>query len=253
MSRPLGDPVAEAQGIVEAATARGLTLRIVGGVAVALRAPSIARVSPERTYHDIDLAGRGGRSADVARLLGDLGYAAAERFNKLNGAERLLFHAPDGRRLDVFFDRLRMCHELPFRARLETEPLTLPLADLLLSKLQIVELTERDEQDILALLADHPLAASDDGGIATPRLAAVCAADWGWWRTVDLNLERLTARWSAAALAEPATLSETRLRALQRADELRQELAAAPKSAAWRLRAAVGERLRWYELPEEPR
>jgi hypothetical protein len=254
----LADPSAEARRIVQAADAAGLPIRVVGGVGVALICPTVEKLRPVRAYHDIDLAAPA-RAPAIARHMAALGYGASTRFNALNGAERMLFHDPGGRRIDVFIDTLRMCHELPFGKRLTAWPLTLSAADLLLSKLQIVELTERDAQDVLALLADHGLSEADGDGIDVRRVREVCSRDWGWWRTVDDNLVGRIARWESAAGAGAASAElasappEASARALERARDLRADLAAAPKSAGWRLRAVVGPRLRWYETPEEVR
>lgn len=247
----LADPRAEARRIVEAADADGLAIRVVGGVGIALIAPTIGQLQPTRTYHDIDLAAPA-RAPAIARLMAALGYGAAIEFNALNGSERMLFHDPGGRRIDVFIDTLRMCHELPFRAQLTAWPWTLPAADLLLSKLQIVEFTDRDGQDVLALLADHHLSETDGEGIELRRIRDVCSTDWGWWRTVDDNLARLIAGWGEGRAAA-GTAPEASSVALERARELREGLATSPKSIGWRLRSLVGPRLRWYELPEEVR
>lgn len=242
----LEDPVEETRRILAAGDERRLLLRAVGGIAIALRAPSVRQLSPPRTYHDIDLATRGGASPAVTDLFLALGYSAADRFNKLNGSERLLFHDRHGRRVDVFVDRLRMCHTLEFGSRLGDEPLTLTLADLALSKLQIVEMTPRDGQDLLALFADHPLTGQAGDGTGADRIVAVCATDWSWWRTVTDNLRGFLERWSAggSALEQAAVPRVTSL--LQRLDE-------APKTLAWRMRARLGAHKRWYELPEEVR
>jgi len=248
------DPVAETRRILAAAEAASLPLRAIGGVAVAMMAPTIARLQPTRSYHDIDLAAvaRSGTPV-VSRFMTGLGYEAARSFNMLNGAERLLFHDPVGRRVDVFIDTLRMCHVLPFAARLELRPSTLPAADLVLSKLQIVELTDRDMQDLQALFADLALTESDTDGIGRARIRQVCGADWGWWRTVDDNLRRLSDAWQI----QLATVGPESARALgtavERANDLRRELATCPKSVGWRIRAKVGTRVGWYESPEEVR
>ena len=249
----LTDPVDEALRIIDAARQAGLAIRAIGGIAVALVAPTVRRLEPRRTYHDIDLVAPAATAA-VTRVLTALDYEPAREFNTLNGSERLLFHDADGRRVDVFIDTLRMCHELRLadRTRSEAWPWTLPPADLLLSKLQIVEQTDRDGQDVLALLADHELVESEHGGIELPRLRQVCGADWGWWRTVDGNLDRLIARWAEPAAGETAPAG-ARSSALARARTVRADLAACPKSMGWRARAAVGTRIRWYDLPEEVR
>jgi hypothetical protein len=242
----LADPVAEAQRLVDLARADRLTLRIVGGIGVAINAPSIGSADPPRTYHDIDLVAPAG-SAAVARCLTAAGYVPAQRFNALNGSERLLFHDPSGRRVDVFMERISMCHVLDVRDRLTIHPWTLPPSDLLLTKLQIVEMTERDAQDVRALLTDNDLS-NDDDGIDRRRLRAVCAADWGWWRTIDGSLATLIERWRAETPND-----ETHTTSIARAVAIRADLAAAPTSLAWRVRARIGERMRWYELPEEVR
>ncbi len=160
----------------------------------------------------------------------------------LNGGERLIFDDPaQGRHVDVFLDVLRMCHDLDFRRRLNLDAQTLPLADLLLSKLQIVEMTERDALDTLAILRDQTLRDGDEAGINLRRLAEVCGGDWGWWRTTGDNLEKLSVR--------SAGFADCREQVLR----LRQFLRDVPKSPRWRARAVIGDRKRWYELPEEVR
>lgn len=246
MAPVLENPVAETRRIVAVADDRGLLLRALGGIAIALRSPSVRELEPPRIYHDIDLAARGGSSSAISSVFADLGYAASDRFNKLNGSERLLFHDPRGRRVDVFVDRLRMCHTLEFGSRLADEPLTLTLADLALSKLQIVEMTPRDGQDLLALFGDHPLTERANEGIEIGRIVSLCSSDWAWWRTVTDNLRSLGERWSPDR-------SPLERAAAVRTGELLRRLEDAPKSPAWRGRAWIGPRKRWYDLPEEVR
>mgnify|MGYP001236564451 CR=1 FL=1 len=227
--------------VSDAADQAGVALRLVGGIAVNLRCSSIRSVSPPRTYRDIDFCGRSAESKRIEALFENLGYAGNKRFNRLNGGERLIFEDPlRGRHVDVFIDVLRMCHDLDFRRRLTLIPRTLPVADLLLSKLQIVEMTERDILDTLAILGDQPLVNDNESGINLRRLAEVCGADWGWWRTITMNLERV----STVDGGPPGHDAAARLRKL---------LDGVPKSPRWRARAVIGDRRRWYELPEEVR
>ncbi len=233
----LADPADEARRIIEASQEAGVILRVIGGIGVAIVAPTVGRLEPRRTYHDIDLVAPAGAAA-ITRVMTSLDYEPAREFNTLNGSERLLFHDAGGRRVDVFIDTLRMCHQLPFGDRLRSAawPWTLPPADLLLSKLQIVEQTDRDVQDILALLSDHELVESATAGIELPRLRQVCGTDWGWWRTVDDNLERLIARWIEPAAEGESAPAGARSSALERARALRAALAVCPKSMGWRAR-----------------
>ena len=254
MSEILVDPVDEAARVLAEARARGVALRVVGGVAIRMRAPSVARLLPPRDYHDIDVAGRSGTSAAITDLYHALGYESSRRFNTMNGQERLMYWDPvNGRRIDVFLDTLRMCHELTFRDRLEVDGTTLPLADLALMKLQIVQLTDRDGQDLCALFADHPLTEGDGDGISLARILGVCSADWGWWRTVTGNLRRLVAEWRDEAASGPHGQTDILELAVARAIDRHARIDEAPKTRRWRLRAAVGERRVWYELPEEIR
>jgi len=214
---------------------RELDVRAVGGLAVWLRCPSARRPPLAREYGDLDLVAPLSAASALASVLADLGYRADEEFNALHGHQRLYFwDETNGRQLDVFVDEMRMCHTLDLRGRVALEPDTLPLADLLLAKLQVVEVNEKDLQDAAALLADHEVPAE--------RVVEVLAADWGWWRTASGALEKVAAY--AAANDGLENVGE-------RAAELRAVIDAAPKSRRWKLRAKVGERKRWYELPEE--
>lgn len=176
----------EGRHVVSLAAEQGVPLRLTGGVAVAVRCPSAAHAPLAREYKDIDLVGRGPSRRQAVALLTELGYHPDEEFNALHGRMRLLFHNDSGRQLDVILDRLEMSHVLDLRERLLLDADTLTPPDLLLSKLQVVEINERDLQDAAAILHDH-----DSGD---ERVVEVLAADWGWWRTVTGNLDQLV-RW----------------------------------------------------------
>ena len=246
------DPVVEARRILTAAMDAKVPLCVLGGIGVALVCPTIRRLTPPRVYHDIDLAAPGGTLA-ISRLLTELGYDAARRFNALNGSERMLFHDPKGRRIDVFIGTLRMCHQLSLDETFATPSWTLPPADLVLSKLQIVELTERDAQDLLALFADFELTPSGSAGISVQRLEQVCGRDWGWWQTVGETLRVLDARWRAERERADPEFGAILDLGLERVGQLREVLATMPTSIGWRIRAMVGPRVRWYDLPEDVR
>jgi hypothetical protein len=241
--KPLADLPREGIRVLDAAEAAGVVLRAVGGVAVWLTCPS-GRIPPlARPYKDLDLVVPGGLSEPITDLLISLGYEPAEHFNKLHGHQRLYFWDPANRRqLDIFVRRFAMCHQLDLGDRLELVPRTVPLSDLLLTKLQVVEVNERDLKDAAAILADHPVA---PGGIDPERVVEVLAGDWGWWRTATATLD------ATAAYVDRLDRFEGTSTVLQTVETLRGRVDAAPKGARWRLRAIVGERVRWYELPEE--
>jgi hypothetical protein len=233
-----------AMRIVTAAEDAGLTLRVLGGVAVFLRCPTAKEESLARLYRDIDLMGLAGEGARLESLFASLGLAPERRFNALHGHRRLMFRdAGAGHTIDVLLDRFDMCHRLDLRKRLKLEPLTLPPADLLLTKLQVVEAEEKDVVDALTLVIDHPLG-SEAGGIDVKYIATLCARDWGLYTTIERNLLHLSER---ARKLEPPW-QDVAFSAIER---LQEEIAAEPKTARWRARAAVGTRRRWYNLPEE--
>lgn len=233
----------EAGRILDAAEEGGLLVRLTGGVAIALLCPSAREAPLRRPYHDLDFVVRRDQAGSVEELLGGIGYVANSDFNALHGAARLIFGSPAGGEVDVFVDRIEMCHRIEVRERLANLSRTLTPADLLLTKLQVVETTSKDLLDIVALCADIELTPGSDEGIDSDYLAAACAGDWGLWRTATMVAGR--ARDAAQTLGEPGGRAEARLRRLLEAVE------AAPKSRRWKLRARVGDRVRWYELPEE--
>ncbi|MGH9245341.1 MAG: hypothetical protein ACRD29_13690 [Acidimicrobiales bacterium] len=243
------DPLEPALETIAAAAREGIALRLLGGLAVRYLCPSF----PPRTRHqqDVDLASVSSARRNLARFLSERGFVPDREFNALYGAKQMYFGSPDRAwALDVIIDRLHMCHVLEFRDRIERMPHTLDLTDLLLSKLQIVEVNEKDLQDALYLLAAFPVRESDEPGTIDPvRLCEVVGEDWGWWRTVTGNLERI------AALGpddrERLVPPHARFDPIEQARSLHRLADEAPKSLRWRLRAVVGERLRWYNVPEE--
>jgi len=199
----------------------------------------------QREHNDIDLATHAGARGEVADLMATLDYREDREFNTLHGHRRLIFWDDQNQRhLDVFVDEANLCHRLPLRDRLEVAPLTLSLADLTVLKLQVVETNEKDYLDLCALFADHDLS-EDESGINAPYIADLTASDWGLWRTLGMVAERC----EGFALDLPGFSAAEKV--AERLRRLREELDTIPKTRGWKLRARVGERKRWYELPEE--
>src|SRR3984885_4169742 len=247
MPSPDDDPLPQEVALVEGAAAAGLSLRLRGGLGVRVLCPDFP---PRlRAGQDMDLACASKGRRDVAAYLERSGCVPDKMFNNLNGDRQMYFIAPSGRPIDVMVDRLGMCHTLEFRSSLGTSSLTLDPADLLLSKLQIFELNAKDVHDITHLLAGLPVGDRSSGAfIDVARFRAVVAADWGWWRTTTGSLEKLPALLAASPGLVPAN---ARYDPLAQATLLLYAAASAPKSMKWKLRANVGDRVRWYELPEE--
>jgi len=234
------------QTILDSAKASKVNLRLIGSIAVRMHSESArAQVIP-RALTDIDLVGYSKQSQEIITLLQKLGYAGYEDFNALHGSERLLFIGKDGLRIDVFLDVLSMSHKLDLRGRLELDYPTVPLTDLLMTKLQIAELNEKDVKDLICLLHDHEQADSDlPEKINSKYIADLCSEDWGIYKTFTINLNRV--------LAYLNKLGENKMRDLARkqCESMLQKIEAAPKSMKWKMRARVGEKKRWYNLPEE--
>ena len=236
----------EGERLLALARERGATFALLGGVAVRVHAPDVPQ-GLDREYKDLDFAvpKSGGRAA--GRLLTDAGYEPHVVFNAMNGKERLLFHDNEhGRQVDVFVGSFRMCHEIPLSARLAAGADTVPLAELLLTKLQIVELNEKDIRDTVLLLHGHDVADHDDDAVNSAHVAKLCAEDWGLWRTITANLERCGTEVSSYGLT-----GQDQARIGDRLKRLLEHIEQAPKGRGWKLRAKVGERKRWYDLPEE--
>ncbi len=244
------DPLPEARELARGATEAGLGLKLLGGLAVRVICPDFP---PRlRAGQDMDFGCLSKKRKDVAAYLERSGCQPDKRFNNLNGDRQMYFTAPSGRPVDVMVDRLTMCHTLDFRPTFDRLPLTLDAGDVLLSKLQIVELNEKDARDILQLLGGAPLQAGPGGPdapvIDTDRFGKLLGADWGWWRTVTGSLAKLPGLASGNPVLLPPDPPQDPLAA---ARQLLEVAEAAPKGMKWRLRANVGDRVRWYELPEE--
>jgi len=253
--RPADDIRDEAVRLTDRIRTAGLELRLMGGMAVWLTSPTVRRPPYERGYGDLDFAVSARHRKAAAAFLADAGYLPEKLFNALHGAQRLNFQHPDGRwPIDVVVDEIRMSHAIDLRGRLGGPGPTLDLADLLLTKLQIWEINRKDLGDVVALLSDHPLAdgpgtvAKTDGGpIDRRRILSLTSADWGLGHTLERNLGR------AAELARSEPPTDPPVDPAAAAEALLAAMATSPKTLGWKARARVGERVRWYETPEEVR
>jgi hypothetical protein len=239
------DVVAEGKRLLSRAGEEKVPLRLLGGVAIRLRAPGELLPAFRRSYADLDFVTKKRTARPAAELFRAEGYEPHVTFNALHGRERLLFFDQEhDRQVDVFVGSFQMSHKIPLDERLDVDPVSIPLGELLLTKLQIAQLNEKDVLDALALLQSHPVGDADGDTVNAGRVAALCAADWGLWRTITGNLDTLCARAPGYEVPNRADV-EARLR------ELLDRIDAEPKTRSWKLRAKIGERKRWYELPEE--
>ena len=243
----LSDMVDEAVRVAEEADREEVALRLLGGVAVKVRASDGLQPAFERDYADLDWITPKGKSSQTQKFFESLGYVPQSRFNALYGRERLLFFDEEhDRQVDVLIGTFRMSHEIPFGKRMTLEPVTVPLAELLLTKLQIIELNEKDVRDALALLHDHQVGEEDGDSVNGAHIARLCSSDWGLWRTFTANLEALEGHLKRYELGE-----EGKERITGRIKALQERIEKEPKTFGWKMRSKIGDRKRWYELPEE--
>ena len=241
-----GTALAEVDRIVAEAERQVGTVRVLGGVAIALRCGSARAPGPfARSYSDLDLVTDRKSGPGLTRALVGLQFEPERRFNALHGRRRMHFdRVADGIHVDVFVDEFVMCHRLRLSSRLGIHAKTLSLADLLLTKVQVAELNAKDVTDVAALLLDHELT-PDEAGINVGYVTSLLAGDWGWWRTVSRNLSVLPGHLPGSLPAESRDLVTRRIEELVRAIE------STPKSMRWKARSKAGDRIPWRDDPEE--
>ncbi|MCH4815913.1 MAG: hypothetical protein QXY87_12175 [Saccharolobus sp.] len=229
--------------VIDKANNEGITLRAIGGAAIALIAKKGSELYP-RVYKDIDYFGLSSQSSKISKFLEGIGLIPNKRFNALHGHTRLMFFDPIiNSTVDVFLDEFIMCHKLVLKDRLRIMKYTIPTSDLFLTKMQIIQLTENDEKDIAALLYDVELGERDDEKTMDYNyIAKILSEDWGFYKTYTINHEKILKfliNDKNREIIEPKLL------------KLRQIIEKHPKSIKWKMRAKIGEKVKWYEEPEE--
>jgi len=240
------------QGLANRAIQNGLTLNLVGGLAVRLSCKKILREVPtlERPIRNINFAGYVKDRSRIEKMMQDAGLNADREFNMANGTERIMFvHQGRGSesRVEVFLDRLKMNHEVPFMDRLDAEGVTVHPTELILSKLQIVELGRKDAIDLFSLTATFDfLTEQKDLEIPivnTKYIGGLCAEDWGFYHTISQNIQKLSEENFSSIPRRYTPKFKQNLATLQR------EIDSVPKGFKWKARSILGARKRWYEIP----
>ena len=227
-----------------------IIMRLIGALAFRTHCPEFGYIQDKlgRKFTDIDFASYPRFVRDIRRVLTELGYEEDKQVTQLFGDRRMLYHDPVlGRHIDVFFNALDFCHLVSFVDRLEAEELTLPLAELLLEKMQIVQINEKDLIDSIMLLREHPVGNTDEETINAHVIASTLGKDWGYWRTVTGNLTML----SEILDSYEGLSQDDRDIVRNRIRELEARITSEPKSLRWKARAKVGERVKWYKDVEE--
>ena len=241
------DILKEMTALVRAGDLAGFRLRALGGLGIYLRCQQGIPLALQRTWKDIDLAARKEDASRLADFFASRGYQADKNFNLLNGDRRQLYHdAENHRQVDIFIHEFAMCHKFPLTDRLPKDGIAAHPAELFLSKAQIIQLNEKDLIDLAALLLNCPAGDDDDGKINRSVVCELTRKDWGFYHTIQRSLQALR-RFVPTFKIAP----DQHELLMQRIELMESALDNAPKTSMWKARAALGERVRWYDEVEE--
>jgi len=238
----------EMQRLIAAANEKSILMRVLGGLAIKVHR-TVDHPVFAREYGDLDFVVAGKQRREFEVFMPQVGYAPHKQFNLLNGGERqIYYHNETEMKIDIFVDTFSMCHKIPLEGRLMIHPVTIPLAELLLTKAQIAELNRKDALDIASLLLYAETGSDDEEKINLKRIAQLCGADWGLYKTTSINLKRV----EEIVSEEKVNLTEAERGLIKRrVGEILHTFETMPKSIAWQMRDKVGTRVRWYEEVEE--
>ncbi len=237
--------------ITEGSDQAGIALRVFGSLAFDLRCPKfnyLQDILARAGYSDIDLAAYGKQAEKIQSLMRSLGYTENREVYVISEGQRAIYEKSEGElHVDVFYDKLDFCHVIHLGGRLELDSPSIPLAEMLLAKMQIIEINEKDVIDTIILLLEYPLGEGDHEMINMSHIARLCGNNWGLWRTTTMNLQKLDKL--AAGYAQLPDDRKGQVRS--QIQVLLERLDIEPKSLAWRVRAKVGDRVKWYKEVEE--
>ncbi len=237
--------------IVETAKKEGIELRLLGAVAVKIQSPRLRKFHEDmmdRQATDLDFIAYSKDRNKIKKLFEKLKYTPIKTVLPMENRD--LFIENDGVKVDVFYDKLAMCHAIDFTHRLEVDYPTISIADIILEKTQIVKINEKDIKDLIILFAEHELAGSDDNHmINSSYISKLLAKDWGFYYTVTTNLklvrDQFLGKWKDASAQEYLDKVGPRI------DKLLLQIEAEPKSMGWKMRQSVGTKKKWYKDVEE--
>jgi hypothetical protein len=240
----------ELKKIIKASDNAGVLLRVIGSLAFQMHCPEFGYLQQVmgRAYTDIDFAAYSKQTKEIKVLMAALGYSENREVFIVSEGERAIFDKPEiGMHIDVFYEKLNFCHVIRWTGRLEVDSPSIPLAEMLLEKMQIVQINEKDIIDTIMLLLEHPLGDIDKETINIKRVAELCSTDWGLWRTTTMNLDKVR----RLAQGYEQLTSEQKKKISSQVENAMTWLDKAPKSMAWQLRARVGDRVKWYKDVDE--
>lgn len=240
----------EALRVIDEAEKRGIILRLLGAVAVRYHCPKFGHLYQEmkRVFTDLDFMTYGKFRPGMKKFFVEMGYTPNDRIIAFYGHKRHIYYDnKTNRQADIFFDKLEFCHVVDFNGRLELDKPTITLTDVLLEKMQIVRINEKDIKDTIVMLREHDLGAGEHEMLNLNYVSKILAEDWGFYYTVTTNLKKVQ-----EFLTQYEALSENdRKDVSAKIDNLLQAIENAPKSFKWKMRARVGTSKKWYTEVEE--
>ena len=235
-----------ANEIVAEAQKQGAIIRLLGAVAFNIHCPKYGHFQTQANRHftDLDFAAYFSQHDAIRKVFTKLKFEEDREVAVVFARQRLIYYKPGTElHVDIFFDKLYFCHPIPWAGRLEVDSPTIPLAELLLEKMQIVQINPKDVVDTIMLLREHPLNNQDGDTVNSNRIAAMCAKDWGLWRTVTMNLKKV-----GEISREYSWLAEDdRTVVLEKIDQLLKTIDNEPKPGSWNIRNKIGDRVKWYK------
>ncbi len=246
--------IEEAHALVDEAGRKGLTLRVMGGMAIYMHSKdqetlwrNLARLG-SKVFTDIDLVAYGKQRNDLYEFVQGRGYKTDPRFLYQFGKKRHIFFQGRVPMVEIFYDQLEMNHTVPYAGRLEKDSPTVPLGELMMQKLQVVKINEKDLKDLIVLIRAHEIGEDDNEKININVFDYVdLFNDWGWYHTATMNLNNIKKK-----AGEYTQLSEDDRRIVnQRVDKMLAHIEGKPKSFKWKMRAKMGEKTMWYNPVED--
>jgi hypothetical protein len=233
--------------LVGAAEAKNVQIRAIGGLAVQVHNKSNHPLFI-REFADLDFVVAKKQRREFEVFMPEAGYSPDKQFNVLNGAERQIYNDnKTGMKVDVFVGDFSMCHKIPLENRLAFDPVTIPLAELLLSKAQIFELNRKDALDIMSILFNNETGNDDNEKINLQIINQLFSKDWGLYKTASINLQRV----EGLVHEEKYLAKGEQELVISRVNEIKHAFDAIQKPLAWQLRDRVGTRVKWYMDVEE--
>lgn len=258
--------IRDAIRIAEEGEKFGVHLRLIGALAIWFHSSeyealhsSLSRLDQtSTTFTDIDFIGYQKQSSGIRKLFEkQLNYQPDKHVLFLHRKQRLLYYHPEGLyHVDIFLDTLNFSHQIVFgsnpkKGRLQLDFPTVLLADLLLAKLQIHEITEKDIKDLIVILRAHELGIRDEKEVINlDYVSTILSDDWGFWYDVKTNLEKIIAygrQYRETGILSTLDLADV----VEKVNRILSTLDTVPKTKKWKKRAEQGTNKPWWRDVEE--